>query len=1204
MTRGRGCRGYTHFFAPSHRPMTAVHDDRGTSGLDDRLTIPVLPPKPLVGFLLAVVAVVVIAFFSYRSLLTNVESAERLTHTMAVRQNLSALLSSLKDAETGQRGFLLTTNERYLEPYVTSRSALPGFVRSLRYLVSDNPEQLRRLDTLELLIAEKMEEMAQTVNLHRAGDTKTALGIVLTDRGKATMERLRAIVADMVNEEQRLMTQRQAAWQEAGRIASLVSWTGSAVLLFLIALAALMTSRDYQAREKQAWIRSGQMGLSQRLQGEQRLEALSDSVLSFLARYLGAQTGAVYTRGEDGRYHRQAGFALRAGRGAEFVRPGEGLIGQAAKEGHALHVRDVPADYLTIASAVGGSDPLELLVAPALYDGTVQAVLELGFFRPLTPTDLELLDRVSEALGIAVRSAHDRSRLEDLLEETQRQAEELQAQQEELRVGNEELEEQTRALKESQAQLESQHTELEQTNVQLEEQAQRLEQQKATLARAQVDLTEKAVELENSNQYKSEFLANMSHELRTPLNSTLILAKLLGDNKDGNLTEEQVKFAQTISSAGNDLLVLINDILDLSKIEAGKVDVALEVMPIEPAVEQLVKTLAPVAQQKDLALDLDLDASAPTQMTTDPRRLAQILRNLLSNAVKFTEAGHVTLQVAQNAPGTVSFVVRDSGIGIPPDQQELIFEAFRQADGSTHRKYGGTGLGLSISRHLARLLGGDIVVKSRPGEGSVFTLSLPLVAPSVSARQAEEPLTARTPWATPAAATFSAPFTAAATSRPTAEVRAALAFDASPIAPRRPLLPAPAPGSLPPATTEDDRHQLDADSRRILVVEDDERFAAILRDTVRELGFQCVVTHTAAEGLLAATAVRPDAILLDMNLPDHSGLGVLDQLKRNPHTRHMPVHVVSVADYSHEALELGAIGYALKPVQREQLVDALRRLEAKFLQSVRRVLVVEDDERQRESIRQLLGNGDVQIIGVETARAALAELRTTTFDCMVMDLNLPDLSGYELLEQMAAQDMAFPPVIVYTGRALTRDEEHDLRRFSRSIIIKDARSPERLLDEVTLFLHQVESNLPPERQRMLKVARDRDATLEDRRVLVVEDDARNIFALSSILEPKGAKVEIARNGREALERLQKLQRENTPADLVLMDIMMPEMDGLTCMREIRKNLTWKKLPIIALTAKAMRDDQEKCLAAGANDYIAKPLDVDKLLSLVRVWMPK
>src|SRR3984957_7631044 len=666
----------------------------------------------------------------------------------------------------------------------------------------------------------------------------------------------------------------------------------------------------------------------------------------------------------------------------------------------------------------------------------------------------------------------------------------------------------------------------------------------------------------------------MSHELRTPPNSTLILAKLLADNKDGNLTEQQVKFAQTITSAGNDLLNLINDVLDLSRIEAGKVELAPEPVSIARTVQGLEKTFQPAAEQKRLRFSISVEPGVPEQIETDPQRLGQILKNLLSNALKFTEKGEVALRVYSTVPGKVCFAVRDTGVGIAPHQQEVIFEAFRQADGSIHRKFGGTGLGLSISRDLAALLGGTVTVQSESGAGSVFTLTMPV---SHGTADIGEP--ARTPRG---------------------------AVQAPPAAYSPESAEPPESEALGPMVTEDDRASLTPGGRLILVVEDDESFAVILRDLVREMGFQCVVSHRANDGLVAASRFQPSAILLDMNLPDHSGLGVLDQLKRNPATRHIPVHVVSVADYTHEALAMGALGYALKPVKREQLVEALQRLEDTFSQGRRHVLIVEDDERQRRSIAQLLANGDVEITAVQNASEALAQLRTTTFDCMVMDLNLPDLSGYELLEQMANEsDVSFPPVIVYTGRSLTAHEEQSLRRFSKSIIIKDARSPERLLDEVTVFLHQVESQLPVERQRMLRAARDREATLDGRRILIVEDDVRNIFALTSLLEPRGAKVEIARNGKEAIEALTRSMTDPAHAiDLVLMDLMMPEMDGITATREIRKRHEWRRLPIIALTAKAMKDDQEKCLAAGANDYIAKPLDVEKLVSLLRVWMPR
>jgi CheY-like chemotaxis protein/signal transduction histidine kinase/CHASE3 domain sensor protein len=1123
-----------------------------------------LPLKTLIGFLLAVIAVVIIALLSYQSLQATTGSAAVLSRSIESLGRLESLLSTLKDAETGQRGFLLTGEESYLTPYTDAKDALPDEIRAMRALLDKRPEQQRRLDALESVANLKMAELESTVTARRAGKTDAALAIVRTDRGKIYMDRIRATVEEMESAERQVIAQRSAEAKNAATLSLAVTWGGSGVLLFLIAGAAVVASRDFRSRQAQAWIRSGQMGLSEQMQGDQPLERLGNNLLGFLAAFVEAQVGAVYIA-ESGRYRRFAGYAIAADAAVDSVRPCDGLLGQAVKDKRALRVRDVPQGYLPISSSIGKGTPSELVVVPASVDGVVHAVLELGFFGATDADQRELLSRASESIAVAVRAAKDRQRLEELLQETQQQAEELQAGAEELRVSNEELEEQGRALRESQANLEVQQAELEQINSQLEEQTQLLENQKDELAKAQVVLTARSDELQRANEYKSEFLANMSHELRTPLNSTLILAKLLADNKDGNLTANQVKFAQTITSAGNDLLALINDVLDLSRIESGKVQLAPESVSIAATVEGLVKTFQPSADQNRLRFSWSIEPGVPEQIETDSQRLGQILKNLLSNAFKFTEKGEVALRVFASDEDSISFAVRDTGVGIAPHQQEVIFEAFRQADGSIHRKFGGTGLGLSISRDLAALLGGAVAVQSELGAGSVFTLALP--------RQ----------------------FNPGA---PPQETRAQAA-----IAARVPKIAAAEKPATAP--TEDDRAAITPGGRVILLVEDDPAFAMILRDLVHELGFQCVAAASADEGLAAAGHYLPSAILLDVNLPDHSGLGVLDSLKRNPRTRHIPVHMMSVSDYKREALELGAIGYALKPAKREELIEALRRLEAKFSQSVRHVLIVEDDPRQRESIRQLLSNGDVQITAVASAGDALTHLRSTTFDCMVVDFNLPDLSGYDLLEKMSQQEeVAFPPVIVYTGRALTHEEEQRLRRYSKSIIIKDARSPERLLDEVTLFLHQVEAKLPPEHQRMLQAARNRESALEGRRVLVVEDDVRNVFALSSVLEPKGITVLIARNGREALEVLGRSLQDASRIDLVLMDIMMPEMDGLTAMREIRKRGEWKNLPIIALTAKAMADDHDKSLAAGANDYIAKPLDVEKLLSLVRVWMPK
>ncbi|MEP6938852.1 MAG: response regulator [Rudaea sp.] len=1145
-----------------------------------------LPPVPLLAFLAAFAAVLLIAFASFKSLAVNVQNAERLTGTISTLRETAMVLSAVKDAETGQRGFLLTSSESYLDPYIAGKGLVDGRIDSLEQLLAGNPDELQRLKKLRQAVHEKLDELDLTISLKRENNMDAALAMVRTDRGKLTMDRIRAIVGEITQSETDILAGRQIEWRKAADNSFRVVWMGSLALLFLIIVAAVMMSRDYRERETEAWIRGGLMRLNDRLRGGKRLDTLGEQILGFLAGRLRAQAGAIYVNEGGDRYERFATHALAETDSQRVLAPGSGLLGQAVKDDRVVHLVDVPEAYMTIGSSVGKGKPREIVIAPASVDGGVQAVIELGFFRRTLPSDIEFMKRASESLAIALRSARDRSRLETLLEETQHQAEELQAQQEELRVNNEELEEQGRVLKESQAQLEIQQAELEQTNSHLEEQTQELEAQRDDLADTQAILAKRADELQRVNQYKSEFLANMSHELRTPLNSTLILAKLLADNKSGNLSAEQVKFAETISSAGNDLLALINDILDLSKIEAGKIDISIEQVTVGKVMESIARTFRPLAEDKGLEFSIVVESGAPSSIETDGQRLGQILRNLISNALKFTSHGSISVGVRADAryPGMLCFSVRDSGIGIAFEQQGFIFDAFRQADGSTHRKYGGTGLGLSISRDLARRLGGEVDLDSAIGAGSKFTLRLPLryvepasasevIAPHEAAARAPAPMRISEP----------------ARMRTSAE----RAIEES--------TPAVAAGAI-----EDDRERLREGHRLILVIEDDIRFAGILRDLIRESGFACIATHTANDGLAAATLYRPSAILLDMNLPDHSGLGVLDQLKRNPLTRHIPVHVLSVADYSHEARELGAVGYALKPVKREEIKDALTRLEARLAQTLRRVLVIEDDARQGESIRQLLGSADVEIRVVGRGGDALQQLAATTFDCVVMDLNLPDMSGYALLQKMADQEnVSFPPVVVYTGRNLSRDEEQALHRFSKSIIIKDARSPERLLDEVTLFLHQVESKLPATSQRLLREVRNRDAALEGRRILVVEDDVRNIFALSSVLELKGAKIEIARNGREALAALDASHLGRSPAiDLVLMDIMMPEMDGIEAMQQIRKRAEWRRLPIIALTAKAMRDDQEKCLAAGANDYIAKPLDVERLLSLIRVWMPK
>jgi CheY-like chemotaxis protein/signal transduction histidine kinase len=894
-----------------------------------------------------------------------------------------------------------------------------------------------------------------------------------------------------------------------------------------------MTYALRQAAEKndrQVWIAETQTALSFAMSGNPSLRELSQRVLSLLCRALDAEVGVHYVLEHGGStLYLTGAFAVAPDAGvAARCALGEGLIGQVALDKRRMLV-EAPEDGIRIHWGIGAAVARNIVIFPLIHEAEVRGVIELGAFRPFSPRQLELIDIVAPSVGQAIGAAISRATIQQLLEESRAQGEELTAQQEELRKVNGALEERTRAL----------------------------ELQQESLLATESTLRLQAEELARTSRYKSEFLANMSHELRTPLNSTLILAKLLADNKEGTLSPEQVKYAQSISSAGADLLALINDILDLSKVEAGKIDLVIETIQLSSILGALECRFEPLAADRGLEFSVIVDSSCPATIETDRQRVQQILSNLLSNAVKFTEQGAVRLVVALDDRQRIAFTVEDTGIGMSPQEQEIVFQAFRQANGGTNRKFGGTGLGLSISRELAQLLGGDIDVRSAPGAGSCFVLRLPLRSRSLVAR---EPIASETREAA-----------------------------------RR------APAEVERSTIEDDRASIGEPRRIVLVVEDDPVFAAILRDLARELGFKCIIAGTADDALRLAGEFRPEAVVLDIGLPDHSGLTVLELLKRDSSIRHAPIHVVSIHDYQQVALELGAVGYILKPVKRERLVSAFRVLEERLSRETRSILIVEDEGVQRRALVDLLSSEEIEIVAAATAEEAIQKIGEQKFDCVVLDIMLPDVSGFDLLDRMSAiEGVALPPVIVYTARSLTIDEEQRLRRLSRSIIVKGARSPERLIEEVTLFLHQAESKLSPEQQHMLELAREREAALAGRQILLVEDDVRNIFSLTAALEREGASVHIARSGREALARL-----DRRPAiDFVLMDIMMPEMDGIEAIREIRKTRRSSALPVVALTAKAMADDRRQCLEAGANDYIAKPVDMEKLLSLMRIWMPK
>ncbi|KXV12198.1 two-component system sensor histidine kinase/response regulator [Caballeronia megalochromosomata] len=1125
---------------------------------------------PLATGVVTAVAFVVLVLY----LLSGINWVEHSERVIGNAQELGRLVS---EKESAIRGYLITGDEAFLAPYDTAKPKLGADIDTLADLVSDNAPQVDRLIRIRALQAQWDKVADGLIDARRHAQDSVAL--VRAGRGSAERAETERELAAFLNIEQTLRLQRVESARQLTTITVVVFLILSLMLSVILAIfgrrelmqlsgafGAAIGEQERQTRalQEQAWLNEGQTQLAEKVIGRQSLDQLCQTILDFLADYLKVSIGAFYVREGDGALKRTASFGFDPDSAPlpESLAGVKSLVGQAVHARKLTSMNDVPAGYWKVTSALGASVPVSVVIVPIENEGHANGAIELGAMHTLTGRDQQFLKTIAGNIGDYVEAAQYRERLQHVLEETQQLNEELQMQQEELRTTNEELEQQTTALSQAQAYLANQKAELEQTNDQLAEQARVLDERNVALNAAQGELEARAEALQRASRYKSEFLANMSHELRTPLNSSLILAKLLSENKSGNLTNDQIKYAQTIYSAGNDLLNLINDILDLSKVEAGKLDLHIEDVPLQRIVDALSRTFEPLARQKKLRLELRNDIDGYPTLTTDFRRLEQILKNLLSNAVKFTDTGAVSLTLRLAGEGAVQFVVTDTGIGIAPDQLEAIFEAFQQADGTTSRHYGGTGLGLSISRSLAHLLGGDIAVRSTQGTGSTFTLTMPVV------------------------------YGAAALPRALEEVSTPVAVEVE--------VPVEEPVEVI-HVIDDDRAEATPGRRLVLVVEDEPDFARVLLDLAHELTYRCIVSGTASEALKLAQDRAPNAILLDIGLPDRSGLVLLQELKANPKTRHIPVHVVSGSDRSEAALHLGAIGYAVKPTTREQLTAIFQRLEEKSSQKIKRVLLVEDDARQRQSIVELISDADVEITPVEFGRDALELLKTTIFDCMIIDLKLPDMQGGDLLRRMAGIDAySFPPVIVYTGRTLTHDEEAELMRYSQSIIIKGARSPERLLDEVTLFLHKVETDLSADRQAMLHVSRSRDRVLDGRRVLLVDDDIRNIFSLSSALEHQGLKVDIGRNGFEAIEALDR----NPDIDVVLMDVMMPGMDGLEATRRIREDARFRKLPIIAITAKAMKDDQEQCLAAGASDYLAKPIDVDRLYSLLRVWMPR
>jgi len=916
-----------------------------------------------------------------------------------------------------------------------------------------------------------------------------------------------------------------------------------------------------KVNQEQDWLKTNVARFTRMLQGQRDLLTVARLILNELAPLVNAHHGAFYMTETDDEGQVLRLFASYAYQERKHIanvwRFGQGIVGQAALEGKRIVISKVPADYISITSALGDAPPNSIVVVPILFEGEVKGVIELASFEKFSGIQLAFLDQMLESLGIVIATIEATMRTDELLRQSQSLTEELRSQQDELQQTNEELEEKAHQLSEQKAEVERKNRQVE-------------------LARQ--ELEEKAEQLALTSKYKSQFLANMSHELRTPLNSLLILSRQLAENTDGNLSDKQIRYAETIRQAGTDLMTLINEILDLAKIESGTMAVEVGQVRFANLRDYVDQTFRQVAEEKGLSFAVELDENLPGAIDTDDMRLRQVLRNLLSNAIKFTEKGRVKLRIGKANGDVIAFSVADTGIGIPQDKPRLIFEAFQQTDGSTSRKYGGTGLGLAISREIAGLLGGDLRVDSVIGTGSTFTLYLPTIYKQNEKSRARQQMSQQNYGQLPQVIDLTQP---------------EKLLDTQPIVTTS-IVPSTLARSVP-----DDYETLEPGDRVLLVVEDDLTFALTMLEMARASGFKGVVATGGHQALELARSVKPDAITLDLRLPDLDGWVLLDRLKHDAATRHIPVHIVSGVDEEQRGLKSGALGFLQKPVTAEDLKTGLGKVREFVEKRVKQLLVIEDDPIQSQAISDLIGDGDVETTTVASGEVALQALSQKAYDCVVLDLRLPGMNGFELIERIKADPQNRRlPVIVYTGRELTEEDKQRLHGLAQTVIVKDVTTMERLLDETALFLHRVEANLPERKQRVLRRLAKNDPQLAERTVLVVDDDLRNIFALTSLLEGHKMNVIYAENGKRALAKLE----ENPTIDVVLMDIMMPEMDGYEALRRIRERGEWKELPVIALTAKAMKGDREKCLEAGASDYITKPVDADQLLSLLRVWL--
>jgi signal transduction histidine kinase/DNA-binding response OmpR family regulator len=924
--------------------------------------------------------------------------------------------------------------------------------------------------------------------------------------------------------------------------------------------------------EDKLWINAGMAVINASLAGEKSLKILANDALTATVGYLDAKVGLFYVS-KHNYLEYIAGYAVADNSQVPAkLAFGEALIGQVAVNKRIIQLDNIPGNYINIKSGIGEAVPRHVLLVPLLHDSILQGVIELATLTHFNDATISLVQQVSSNIAIAIEAAKSRERLQELLQHTQSQSEELKTQHAELENLNTELEAQTQKLQASEEELKVQHEELLQANQELEERSRLLEERNQLIVDRNIEIQEKAKELEQSAKYKSEFLANMSHELRTPLNSILLLSRLLSENNEHNLSADQVEYAKVIQSSGNGLLSLIDEILDLSKIEAGKMELEFQPVKVGLIASDLNAMFVPIAKEKKVGFSINIDPGIPGDIITDKMRLEQVLKNLIANALKFTPAGSVTVNISpvKDNKNLVAFAVKDTGIGIAKDKQQLIFEAFRQEDGSTRRKFGGTGLGLSISKELIKLLGGDIKVESEQGKGSEFTVCLPI--------EKVDPEQVTVESATQTENLFEGVKLIKEGEKPLVNYTA----------------------SFIPQSISDDRNSIEKNDKVILIVEDDTNFAKALLDYTHKKGYKAVIAVRGDEGIEMAIQFRPIGILLDIQLPVKDGWEVMEELKANPATRHIPVHIMSSHAVKKESLQKGAIDFINKPLALEKIQEVFKRIEQVITKDAKKVLIVEENPQHAKALAYFLETFEVTSEISSDIKQGVSALKRDDIDCVILDMGIPDPAAYETLEAVKkTEGLENLPVIIFTGKSLSGAEEQKIKQYADSIVIKTAYSYQRILDEVSLFLHLVEENKDPDKQSgKYRKLGELSEVLSEKTILLVDDDVRNIFSLTKALEQHNMKVLTAMDGEEALKQL----RENGDVDIVLMDIMMPIMDGYEATRKIREDFKFRNLPVIAVTAKAMSGDREKCIQAGASDYISKPVDVDQLLSLLRVWL--